>query len=149
MFFRMLAYRRDARSNQPARKVRQTHEGIDMTIAIGNAPCSWGVEFPNDLRNPPWAQVLEDCREAGYRGIELGPIGYMPENPAILGRAFGARPEFSIRGVVFRPFHDGSKWDEVKDAGDGTCRSLTAHGANGFRSDRLDFAPPRPYGRTA
>jgi hypothetical protein len=24
MFFRMLAYRRDARSNQPARKVRQT-----------------------------------------------------------------------------------------------------------------------------
>ena len=101
-----------------------------MTIAIGNAPCSWGVEFPNDSRNPPWAQVLEDCREAGYRGIELGPIGYMPEDPAILGDALSARDLTLIGGVVFRPFHDGSKWDEVKDAVIRTCRSLTAHGAS-------------------
>ena len=50
-----------------------------MTIRIGNAPCSWGVEFAQDPRNPAWRQVLQDCANAGYRGIELGPIGYMPE----------------------------------------------------------------------
>ena len=58
-----------------------------MTIRIGNAPCSWGVEFPNDPRNPTWQKVLEECSDAGYRGIELGPVGFMPEDPEILGEA--------------------------------------------------------------
>ena len=44
-----------------------------MSIHIGNAPCSWGVEFAGDPRNPDWRAVLRDCAQAGYRGIELGP----------------------------------------------------------------------------
>ena len=60
-----------------------------MTIRIGNAPCSWGVEFADDPRNPPWQRVLDECRAAGYDGIELGPIGFMPEDPAVLGRCAG------------------------------------------------------------
>ena len=32
-----------------------------MTIKIGNAPCSWGVEFADDPRNPPWTRVLDEC----------------------------------------------------------------------------------------
>lgn len=100
-----------------------------MTIAIGNAPCSWGVEFPDDPRNPPWTRVLDECRDAGYLGIELGPIGFMPEDPAALGEALAARGLTLIGGVVFRPFHDPSRWDEVRDAAIRTCRSLTAHGA--------------------
>ena len=47
-------------------------KGKDM-IHIGNAPCSWGVEFAADPRNPDWRRVLSDCAAAGYRGIELGP----------------------------------------------------------------------------
>ena len=100
-----------------------------MTIAIGNAPCSWGVEFADDPRNPPWARVLDECRDAGYRGIELGPIGYMPEDPAALGDALAARDLTLIGGVVFRPFHDPAAWDTVKDAAVRTCKSLAAHGA--------------------
>ena len=72
-----------------------------MTIRIGNAPCSWGVEFPNDLRNPPWRQVLKECAQAGYRGIELGPVGYMPEDPAILGEALAEHELELIGGVLF------------------------------------------------
>jgi inosose dehydratase len=96
---------------------------------IGNAPCSWGVEFPDDPRNPPWTRVLDECREAGYRGIELGPIGYMPENPAVLGEALAARGLTLVAGVVFRPFHDPANWDEVKDAAVRTCTALTGHSA--------------------
>ena len=51
-----------------------------MSIRIGNAPCSWGVEFAGDPRNPPWTRVLDECRDAGYNGIELGPIGFMQIN---------------------------------------------------------------------
>ena len=53
----------------------------NMTILIGNAPCSWGVEFADDPRNPDWRTVLKQNAEAGYKGIELGPVGFMPEDP--------------------------------------------------------------------
>ena len=100
-----------------------------MNIRIGNAPCSWGVEFADDPRNPAWTRVLDECRDAGYEGIELGPIGFMPENPDVLGPALAERGLTLIGGVVFRPFHDPAKWDEVKDAATRTCRALVAHGA--------------------
>ncbi len=100
-----------------------------MTIRIGNAPCSWGVEFADDPRNPPWRQVLSDCAAAGYRGIELGPVGFMPEDPGVLGEALAENVLTLIGGVVFRPFHDPSKWEEVLDAAQRTCKALVAHGA--------------------
>jgi inosose dehydratase len=98
-------------------------------IRIGNAPCSWGVEFADDPRNPPWRQVLADCAAAGYRGIELGPIGFMPEDPGLLAAALADHGLTLIGGVVFRPFHDPAAWEEVWDASLRTCRSLVAHGA--------------------
>lgn len=100
-----------------------------MTIRIGNAPCSWGVEFAGDPRNPPWRRVLKECADAGYRGIELGPIGFMPEDPAMLGAALAEHDLTLIGGVVFRPFHDPAAWDDVLDASVRTCKALTAHGA--------------------
>jgi inosose dehydratase len=42
-------------------------------IKIGNAPCSWGVEFADDARNPDWRRVLKENAGAGFTGIELGP----------------------------------------------------------------------------
>jgi inosose dehydratase len=103
-----------------------------MTIRIGNAPCSWGVEFAGDPRNPAWETVLSDCAAAGYKGIELGPIGFMPEDPAVLAEALARHDLTLIGGVVFRPFHDPSKWDEVMDAARRTAQSLVAHGARHF-----------------
>ncbi len=100
-----------------------------MTIRIGNAPCSWGVEFAGDPRNPPWRSVLRDCAAAGYRGIELGPVGYMPEDPAVLADALAEHGLELIGGVVFRPFHDPGAWDDVMDGAMRTCKALQAHGA--------------------
>lgn len=100
-----------------------------MTIRIGNAPCSWGIEFPSDPSYPTWQSVLDQCAGAGYKGIELGPIGFMPEDPAILAPALAARDLVIIGGVVFRPFHDPARWDEVLDASHRTCKALVAHGA--------------------
>jgi inosose dehydratase len=100
-----------------------------MTIRIGNAPCSWGIEFPSDPSYPSWQSVLDQCAGAGYKGIELGPIGFMPEDPAILAPALAARDLAIIGGVVFRPFHDPAKWDEVLDASRRTAKALIAHGA--------------------
>ncbi|MDA8585086.1 sugar phosphate isomerase/epimerase [Rhodobacteraceae bacterium] len=98
-------------------------------IQIGNAPCSWGVEFADDPRNPPWRKVLIENAEAGFKGIELGPVGYIPEDPAILAKALDETDQTLIGGVVFRPFHDPQAWDDVMDASVRTCKALVAHGA--------------------
>ena len=100
-----------------------------MSIKIGNAPCSWGVEFANDPRNPDWRTVLSDCAAAGYKGIELGPVGFMPEDPAVLGDALAENELELIGGVVFRAFHDPAQWDDVMDGAVRTCKALKAHGA--------------------
>lgn len=100
-----------------------------MAMKVGNAPCSWGVEFAGDPRNPTWRTVLKECAEAGYKGIELGPIGFMPEDPAVLGEALGAHGLTLTGGVLFRPFHDPDQWDELKSAAIRTCKSLAAHGS--------------------
>lgn len=103
-----------------------------MALNIGNAPCSWGVEFPDDPRNPAWERVLDENREAGYRGIELGPIGFMPEDAARLSDALAARGLTLTAGVLFRPLHDPDAWDKVLDATHRTGRSLSAMGATQF-----------------
>ncbi len=100
-----------------------------MTIRIGNAPCSWGVEFANDPRNPTWQHVLKECAAAGYKGIELGPVGFMPEDPAELTDGLAQHDLELIGGVVFRPFHDPDAWDDVLDGSVRTCKALVAHGA--------------------
>lgn len=100
-----------------------------MTIRIGNAPCSWGVEFADDPRNPDWREVLRQCASAGYKGVELGPVGYMPEDPAVLGEALAENGLELIGGVVFRPYHDPDAWADVLDATHRTARALRAHGA--------------------
>ncbi len=100
-----------------------------MTIRIGNAPCSWGVEFADDPRNPSWQSVLKDCAEAGYKGIELGPVGFMPEDPAALADGLAEHDLELIGGVVFRAYHDPDAWEDVLDATHRTARALKAHGA--------------------
>ena len=100
-----------------------------MTIKIGNAPCSWGIEFASDPAYPTWQSVLRQCAEAGYTGIELGPIGFMPEEPDVLRSELDKTGLDIIGGVVFRAFHDPAKWDDVMDASVRTCKALVAHGA--------------------
>jgi inosose dehydratase len=98
-------------------------------IQIGNAPCSWGVEFADDPRNPTWQTVLKENAAAGYTGIELGPVGFMPEDPAVLADGLAEHGLELIGGVVFRPFHDPDAWDDVLDGTVRTCKALVAHGA--------------------
>ena len=110
-------------------------------IKIGNAPCSWGVEFADDTRNPDWRRVLKENEDAGYTGIELGPVGYMPEEPIMLAEALSEFNQELIGGVVFRAFHDPDAWDDVLDGSVRTCKALAAHGAK--RLVIIDSISPR------
>ena len=63
-------------------------------IKIANAPCSWGVlEFDLDGKAAGFGQVLDEIKETGYQGSELGDWGFMPTIPA------GLRSELDHRSL--------------------------------------------------
>jgi inosose dehydratase len=49
-----------------------------MNVKLGSAPDSWGVWFPENEKQTPWERCLDEMEKAGYKGIELGPWGYLP-----------------------------------------------------------------------
>jgi inosose dehydratase len=61
-------------------------------IRVANAPCSWGVlEFDGETQSATYATVLEEIRDTGYEGTELGDWGFMPTDPAALRQELAAR----------------------------------------------------------
>ena len=62
-------------------------------LRLGTAPDSWGVWFPNDPHQVTWERVPRRDRAVGYVYTELGPQGFMPQDPTQLQRgARAARP---------------------------------------------------------
>ena len=61
-------------------------------IGIANAPCSWGIlEFAGEAVAAPYTIVLDEIRETGYAGTELGDWGFMPTDPLRLRDAMAER----------------------------------------------------------
>ncbi|MGW0733640.1 sugar phosphate isomerase/epimerase family protein [Streptomyces sp. NPDC002851] len=81
-------------------------------IRIGSAPDSWGVWFPDDPHQVPWKRFLDEVAESGYEWIELGPYGYLPTDPAVLGAETARRGLKVSAGTVFTGLHHGpAVWD--------------------------------------
>ena len=56
-----------------------------MDIRVANAPCSWGaLEFEGMGGGIAFPQMLDELRDTGYVGTELGDWGYMPTEPTLL-----------------------------------------------------------------
>ena len=63
-----------------------------MSLRIGSAPISWGVcEIPGWGPQLPFDRVLDEIRDAGFDGTELGPWGFLPTDPASLAAALARR----------------------------------------------------------
>lgn len=68
-------------------------------IQIANAPCSWGaLEFDLEGKALGYEQVLDEMRETGYAGTELGDWGFMPTDPSELHAVIEAR-SFQLLGA--------------------------------------------------
>jgi inosose dehydratase len=100
-----------------------------MHLRIANAPTSWGVEDPGEPANPPWRRVLDEVAAAGYAGIELGPLGYLPEDSDRLRRELDARELELVAGFVFAPLHTPAGAAEALRVARATCALLAACGA--------------------
>jgi len=57
-----------------------------MNIRLANAPVSWGIMEVEGWSPPlPYTTFLDELKSAGYEGAELGPYGYLPPDPELLG----------------------------------------------------------------
>ncbi len=91
-------------------------------IKIANAPCSWGVlEFELEGKSPDYIQVLDEIKETGYVGTELGDWGFMPTDPQKLRTELDKR-KLKLLGAFVpvllkeKSRHDGGITTAVKTA---------------------------------
>ncbi|MDU8925262.1 TIM barrel protein [Pasteurellaceae bacterium LIM206] len=72
-----------------------------MSIKISTAPCCWGVDDPKNPYLPKWTLVLNEAHQAGYKGIELGPYGYLPIDIQQVSAELEKNDLFIVAGTIF------------------------------------------------
>jgi inosose dehydratase len=76
-----------------------------MSLRVGNAPTSWGVEKELDTKRPEWVTFLDEVHDCGYQGVELGPYGYLPVDATVLSSELSRRDLALTAGYVMGPLH--------------------------------------------
>lgn len=84
-----------------------------MAIKVGIAPDSWGVWFPRHEKQTPWNRCMDEMKQAGYDGLELGPWGYFPNTNPELKNALEARSLSLVAGTAGGDFLNDSSIDDM------------------------------------
>ncbi|MEA2359382.1 MAG: inosose dehydratase [Solirubrobacteraceae bacterium] len=96
-----------------------------VRLQLATGPVSWGVDFADAPGNPPWREVLDGAARAGYRGLELGPLGYLPDGVAEELRARGL---ILTAGFVFEPLHEPAACRRTLEIAQRTAARVAAAG---------------------
>jgi inosose dehydratase len=110
------------------------------TIAVANAPVSYGafeVTVGHDPDVPDGARVLDQVAEAGYAGIDLGPVGYLGTGER-LGELLAERGLGLAGAYLELPYADPGALEEALPSLDellGTFDTVRSY---------LPGPPPRP-----
>ncbi len=105
---------------------------MKAVVRLGNAPCSWGViegiDEGGESEGGEYRRVLDEMRETGYAGTELGEWGFMPTDPARLREELGARGLALIGSWVSVFLHDQERHEQSAHDAVRTARQLAAIG---------------------
>ena len=77
-------------------------------LRLGTAPDSWGVWFADDPHQVTWEVYLDEISRVGYVYTELGPQGFMPQDPEQLKDELARRDLTVCGGTVFAGLHQGA-----------------------------------------
>jgi inosose dehydratase len=77
-------------------------------LRLGTAPDSWGVWFAEDPHQVTWDVYLDEIAAVGYVYTELGPQGFLPQDPERLKDELAARGLTVCGGTVFAGLHKGA-----------------------------------------
>ncbi|WP_338787113.1 sugar phosphate isomerase/epimerase family protein [Metabacillus sp. FJAT-53654] len=96
-----------------------------MSIKISGAPCCWGVDDPKNPFLPPWEKVLQEASQAGYKGIELGPYGYMPMDIKRVQAELTKNNLNIIAGTIFDDLVSENNLEKLLSQVDDICSLVT------------------------
>lgn len=100
-------------------------------IRVANAPCSWGIlEFDSQSIASPYGTVLDEIKQTGYAGTELGDWGFMPTDPARLGEELAARALQLVGAFVPVALANAAAHDDGVNAAVRTARLMRDAGAS-------------------
>jgi inosose dehydratase len=100
-----------------------------MNVEIGSAPDSWGVWFPNDSKQIPWARFMDEVVQAGYEWIELGPYGYLPTDLKTIESELAKRRLKVCAATVISNLEKPSAWAGLESQVLGSGELVAALGA--------------------
>lgn len=99
-----------------------------MALRLATGPVTWGVDFADAAGNPRWEDVLDGIARSGLGALELGPVGYLPEEPALLREALASRGLAAVGSFVFEALHDPAQADGILATAGRACRAIAAAG---------------------
>jgi inosose dehydratase len=99
-----------------------------MAIKLATGPVTWGVDFADTPANPPWQQVLDDITASGLPAMELGPVGYLPEDPDTVRTLLADRNLQSAGSFIFDDLHDPSARERLVGIAERVSRLIAASG---------------------
>lgn len=100
-------------------------------ITIATAPCSWGVWYADGRpSNTPYEIFLDQAAMSGYKGLELGPAGYLPTDEGKLREELEKRNLHVCAGTVCYAFDKEDSFASFKPRLEALCRRVKAFGAS-------------------
>jgi inosose dehydratase len=97
-------------------------------IRVANAPCSWGI-IENITGGPAdYSRLLDEMKQTGYAGTELGDWGFMPTDPAVLKTELDSRNLALLASWVSVFMQDQARHEESAAACVRTAKLLAAVG---------------------
>lgn len=130
---------------------------LDITLA--GSPTTWGVDVADNPNNPPWHLVLDEIAAAGLNALELGPVGYLPNDPPAVQEALAQRELTAVGSFVFESLHDPGAAEHVQAVAERACRMIRGAGGRilviidrpgrvrAATAGQSDLAPRLPTGR--
>jgi inosose dehydratase len=99
---------------------------MPVSVKLATSPVTWGVDFADRPTNPPWELVLDEIQQSGVHALELGPVGYLPEDPLVLLPALESRGLHAVGSFIFDDLHDPDRTSEVLATATRACRVIAA-----------------------
>jgi inosose dehydratase len=96
-----------------------------MKVTIGSAPDNWGVWFPSDPKQTPWQRFMDEIAEAGYDWTELGPPGYLPEDPDRLRQELHSRGLKTSGTFIMDDLASPTIWPQLKEQTEKTAKLVS------------------------
>ena len=100
-----------------------------MKVEIATCPCSWGVFWPDGSpSNVPYRVFLDQAAAAGYTGLELGPVGYLPTEKGLLERELSSRGLRARAGTACYKVDEEAGFEDFRQRAAELCSLLKSFG---------------------